>query len=207
MQYLLLSCRSRGIKIEGGQSYYLKITPQVHSATQSFNDLSVENRNCKLSKEIPDGSFLTSYSEQGCVFECVLRHAVSCITFRTAVPASLHISPIKCYFLQKQQTNCTPWDYPSPNGVDHIPLCTSYFDGKNYFNNLKSFDMVMRDSAVSDNCSSECLPNCEQVSYKWTMDTTDLDPHTLCYNDAEMREVKINTKIRGELSGKLLITF
>ena len=98
----------------------------------------------------------------------------------------------------KQQTNCTPWDYPSPNGVDHSPLCTSYFDGKNYFNNLKSFDMVMRDSAVSDNCSSECLPNCEQVTYKWTMDTTDLDPHTLCHNEPEMREVMLQ-KLRQNL--------
>ena len=97
----MLSCRSRGIKIEGGRSYYLKITPQVHNATPCFNDLSLKNRKCKISKEIPDGSFLNSYSEQGCVFECVLRHAVSCITFRTAVPASLHtrITPIECYFL------------------------------------------------------------------------------------------------------------
>ena len=54
----------------------------------------------------------------------------------------------------------------------------------------------MKDSAVADNCSSECLPNCEQVTYKWTMDTTDLDPLTLCYNEAEMREVKkLNQKL------------
>ena len=101
----MLSCRSRGIKIEGGRSYYLKITPQVHNATPSFNDLSLKNRKCKLSKEIPDGSFLTSYSEQGCAFECVLRHAVSCITFRAAVPTTLHtrVSPVKCYFHQNSK--------------------------------------------------------------------------------------------------------
>ena len=89
----------------------------------------------------------------------------------------------------KQQTNCTPWDYPLPGGVDHAPICMSYFDGKDYFNNLKSFEMAMEDSDIVDHCTRECLPNCQQVTYSYTMDTTYLDPHGLCQKEAEMREV------------------
>ena len=76
-KFVLITCRSKGFKIRGGNSYYLKITPQVHSATQSFADLSLENRKCKLNKDVQEDSFLNTYSEQGCVFECVLGFAVS----------------------------------------------------------------------------------------------------------------------------------
>ena len=76
LQDVFLNCRSKGIKLQGGQSYYLKITPQVHSATQSFSELPLEKRECKLRKEVPESSFLKTYSEQGCVFECVLSVAV-----------------------------------------------------------------------------------------------------------------------------------
>ena len=88
-----------------------------------------------------------------------------------------------------QQTNCTPWDYPLPNGVDHAPLCTSYYDGENYFNSLNNFEMSMEDSDVLNHCTHECLPNCESVTYSYVMDTTYLEANELCHDEAEMREV------------------
>ena len=77
-----------------------------------------------------------------------------------------------------------------PSGVDHAPMCMSYFDGKNYFNSLKSFEKAMEDSDILDHCTRECLPNCEQVTYSYMMDTTYLDAHGLCHDEEEMREVK-----------------
>ena len=71
--------RSKGLKLRGGQSYHLKITPQVRSTTQSFDEISLEDRECKLPHEVPDESFLNSYSERGCIFECILRSAVRII--------------------------------------------------------------------------------------------------------------------------------
>ena len=68
--------RSQGLKLRGGQSYHLKITPQVRSTTESFDEISLEDRECKLPHEVTEDSFLNSYSERGCIFECTLRSAV-----------------------------------------------------------------------------------------------------------------------------------
>ena len=70
-------CRSHEIKLEAGQSYQLKIVPTQHIATDAFKQLSLDNRGCRLSKEIYDGSIFKNYSEKGCIFECVLQKAVS----------------------------------------------------------------------------------------------------------------------------------
>ena len=71
--------RSQGLKLRGGQSYHLKITPQVRSTTESFDEISLEDRECKLPHEVTEDSFLNSYSERGCIFECILRVAVRII--------------------------------------------------------------------------------------------------------------------------------
>ena len=114
------------------------------------------------------------------MFECVLSVAVSHFKFK---------SKNFLFIFFKQQSNCTPWDYPLPNDVNHAPMCMSYFDGKNYFNTLKGFEMVMEDSDTLDHCTRECLPNCEQVTYSYVMDTTYLNYHGLCQDKADMREV------------------
>ena len=165
-----LFTRSKGIKLRGGQSYHLKITPQVHTTTQSFNELPLEDRGCKLRTEVSDRSLFNSYSEQGCIFECVLKVGTG-----------------------NSKPNCTPWDYPLPHGMDDAPLCTSYSDGKTFFNSLKGFETMMEDPEILDNCTHECMPNCEEVTYSYMLDTTYLEANELCH-EKDTREVRVHLK-------------
>ena len=47
----------------------------------------------------------------------------------------------------------------------------------------------MEDPDVLDHCTHECLPNCEEVTYSYTLDTTDLDADKLCRDGSDTREV------------------
>ena len=71
------SFRSQSITLRGGQSYHLRIVPTLHSTTPDFNKLSVDDRECKLKREVPEESLFRNYSMKGCIFECILRAAVS----------------------------------------------------------------------------------------------------------------------------------
>ena len=91
-----------------------------------------------------------------------------------------------------KQTNCTPWDYPLPQGAENAQLCTTYSDGKTYFNSLRHFEMTMEDADVVTQCTEECMPNCQEVIYTYGMDTTYLKANELCNDEANLREVFIS---------------
>ena len=71
-------------------------------------------------------------------------------------------------------------------------MCTSYDDGAEYFNSLGGFNRFMADPVITDKCTHECLPNCEDVTYSWVMDTTNLQAGNLCQEE-ETRQVRVNT--------------
>ena len=50
----------------------------------------------------------------------------------------------------------------------------------------------MEDSDILTQCTHECMPNCEEVTYSYVMDTTYLEAHELCRDHADLREVKIS---------------
>ena len=69
-------------------------------------------------------------------------------------------------------------------------MCTSYNDGVQYFNSLRDFNQLMEDPVITDRCTHECLPNCEEVTYDVVMDTTYLQPNHLCQEE-ETRKVRV----------------
>ena len=75
--------------------------------------------------------------------------------------------------------------------MEQAPLCTSYSNGKTYDNSLKYFDMTMEDSKTVTKCTHECMPNCKKTTYSYVMDTTYLEAHELCNDNADLREVII----------------
>ena len=79
LKQCILTCnfRSHEIKLQAGQSYQLNIVPTQHTATNAFRQLSQADRGCRLSTEVYNDSIFDDYSEKGCIFECVLRYAVS----------------------------------------------------------------------------------------------------------------------------------
>ena len=95
---------------------------------------------------------------------------VNCVTF------------IIILSLLSKQVNCIPWDYPIPiDSTEYLPLCTS-FKGDGYNNSLLAFDEAMWDSKLAKECEKMCLPNCDETTYAYTIDTTELNTKELCRN-------------------------
>jgi hypothetical protein len=62
------------------------------------------------------------------------------------------------------------------------------FEGEGYNNSLKIFEKDMNNVKHSRECREICLQNCEETTYAYTIDTTELNTNTLCENK-EMKEV------------------
>ena len=90
-----------------------------------------------------------------------------------------------------KKSNCTPWDYPLPKGEQISPLCTSYYDGKVHFNSLHNFKIALNDPLIMSECKKACLPNCEEITYSYEIDTTYLEVDQLCQEGEESRKVSI----------------
>jgi hypothetical protein len=87
--------------------------------------------------------------------------------------------------------NCIPWDYPLPLGLnvaDDLPLCMSY-KGDGYTNTVQAFDEAMGDGNNTKHCENKCFPNCDETTYEYTIDTTELNTEELC-TDRETKKVK-----------------
>jgi hypothetical protein len=83
------------------------------------------------------------------------------------------------------QVGCIPWDYPIPpayNSTKHeLTMCTA-FKGDGHNNSLKIFEDAMNNVRHSQECRDECLQNCDETTYDYTIDTTELNTNTLCEN-------------------------
>jgi hypothetical protein len=73
------------------------------------------------------------------------------------------------------------------NSTGELPLCMSY-KGDGYINTLLAFDKAMKNGNNSKNCEKTCLPNCEDTTYKYTIDTTELNTEELC-KDKDTKKV------------------
>ena len=47
----------------------------------------------------------------------------------------------------------------------------------------------MNDWSEQQHCKDNCLPNCEEISYDYTRDTSVLDPDQLCEEGTDTRKV------------------
>jgi hypothetical protein len=64
------------------------------------------------------------------------------------------------------------------------------YDGDGYRNSLQDFEKAMDDGKHSLDCQKKCLPNCDETTYEYTIDTTELNTGELC-EDKETKKVGI----------------
>jgi hypothetical protein len=80
------------------------------------------------------------------------------------------------------QVKCLPWDYliPPGTGDNNIPPICTTFVGDGYNNSLGAFNSAMEDTNMSRLCLDECLPNCDETTYEYSIDAVPLDIGDLC---------------------------
>ena len=145
------SVATQSFVLNAGQHVTLTVTPTVHSYTPDFKrTLGIEARKCRFLDEVIEGekSMFNNYTQKACIFDCALKRSLSI-------------------------ANCTPWDFPFLPNVDTNdvpPICMnnnpSYAD---------IFYYTLLDTLHSDYCSPKCLPNCEEIAYEATRDTTTIN--------------------------------
>ena len=61
-----------------------------------------------------------------------------------------------------------------------LPICNSFFDGVQYFNSLEMFKNEITNPITRNQCSKDCLPNCEETQYSYQLDKAELNLNELC---------------------------
>ena len=79
--------RTKSFRIPLGQSTIVYITPRAREIDQSGEDLTEEQRNCRLNQNTNGMNIFNTYTRSACLFECKMKHAIG-----------------RC--------GCTPWNYP-----------------------------------------------------------------------------------------------
>jgi hypothetical protein len=67
------------------------------------------------------------------------------------------------------------------------------YKSNGYTNTLLDFDNAMKNVNNTQNCGNECLPNCDETTYKYTIDTTELNTEELC-SEKDTKMYAINCK-------------
>jgi hypothetical protein len=57
------------------------------------------------------------------------------------------------------------------------------FVGNGYTNSILAFNEAMGDRNNTMNCEELCVPNCDETTYEYTIDTTELSTEELCNNN------------------------
>ena len=74
--------------------------------------------------------------------------------------------------------NCAPWDYPVPD--DFIwPICDFY--GSSCFTSYI-------ENGLAEQCSTECLPGCNEVKYTISAEKESIDWKLFCSDDPKARK-------------------
>ena len=79
------------IFLKPGWTYEIDVIPHGVRSTENMKNLPIEDRNCLLEDEVPEGSIFKKYSQANCKYEC-----------RVA--------------LASQNCGCTPWDFMKVSG-------------------------------------------------------------------------------------------
>ena len=66
---------STQLTLRVGYEYFIDVTPKVVSTTDAFKNMGFQQRKCKLSNEIPDGSIFKNYTMKNCQYECNIKKA------------------------------------------------------------------------------------------------------------------------------------
>lgn len=114
--------------------------PVQHVASLSFKELSIEDRDCRFINETGNNnSMFKQYRHLGCMFECRLKLAII-------------------------NSNCIPWDYPVPGGLNETKFEVCVTKPGPGQGNLTLFNELMESDESMSNC--HCQPDCEEIKYE-----------------------------------------
>ena len=64
------------IRTHPGESFLIQVSPFIATASSSLRNLTPKARNCKFSDENIDSKMFKYYTQEGCEFECMIKHAI-----------------------------------------------------------------------------------------------------------------------------------
>ena len=96
-------------KLRPGYHTTIHVIPKILETTLDFDDLELDQRECKLPHETAGFQLFKEYSQKGCEFECATRKATSFC-------------------------KCLPWQYP--NNFTSLPMCDMF--GSHCFDRITS---------------------------------------------------------------------
>ena len=126
------------IPIEYGTMTTITAMPSIIESSADLQAIPLDKRNCLFESEKKLQLF-KHYSQDGCMFECLLDLAYTA-------------------------TNCTPWDYPHLN--DNQQTCNAgALRSGDVLQNERSFYELMQDSNNIQTCEAICPMDCNHLSY------------------------------------------
>ena len=179
--YLPPNCsRLQDLTFKAGTEYRLRIVPQVHTVSDSFKDLPLETRRCRFMQEVPEpgDAIFQLYRYKSCILNCMLKNLVM---------AKPSFDIWKCFsseITHACQQTCIPWDYPKPKGAQ-LPHCHA---GGNETTSIHEFDKHMSNAKNTARCETQCLPNCEETTYDYSISVSSLSMRSLCQKGKDTRE-------------------
>ena len=147
--------RQSYISLPAGFHYTIKVSAEISSSNQEIADsLFPEERYCRFAEESEKSVMFERYDKTNCIFECQMKKAYD-----------------KC--------GCVPWNYPpfqKPNkdGSDSLtPVCDTFGNA--------CFDKFLTEQVGKSIAHCECLPNCNGISYSYTMKKEKLNVDNYCF--------------------------
>ena len=109
-----------------GNEYIIKLTPYGRVSEIAFQDLTLEQRKCRLKHEVFDGATTSIYSKRNCKYDCQVKMAI-------------------------ESCQCIPWDFTA-NDID-VEEC-DLFGRSCFFGKLANFTHSPVDLCL--HCIDEC---------------------------------------------------
>ena len=116
----------KSITLKPGHEYIIELDPYGQMSTDDFKTMSLEQRQCRLDKEVLDDSTHPIYTSANCRYDCYVK-----LAFETC--------------------NCTPWDFV--NKVDEAKEC-DIFGRTCFFNMIET--LTHGSGHICEHCIEEC---------------------------------------------------
>ena len=101
---------TNSLTLKNGYEYYIDVTPTGLVSTESFKDLTIQQRNCFLENEIENFSIFKKYTLNNCKYQCHVAKA-------------------------KEECQCIPWDFMN-NASTEMEEC-DVFGRTCFFNRME----------------------------------------------------------------------
>ena len=67
--------RTTSGSLEPGYQYKILVSPKIQKSSNTFNDVSLDKRQCLLDHEMPEGYDFKTYSKSNCLYQCFVSMA------------------------------------------------------------------------------------------------------------------------------------